>query len=219
MNEHLGNVSIENLKLLEEEALLVAPHSNYFYPISRWVAEIMVNKANIQPNATVLEPSAGAGILCEYIQKCSSNLHCVEQFYLNQLILTLKGYLVVWDDFLTYYPSKLYSRIIANPPFPAQELHITHAYYHCLAPSGRLVFLMSNAAFEAKHGYYQKFRKWFELVGGISIRMPEELYVTASKGSDVKCYLAIIDKIEPHPLHQIYRIREARPPRGYFLCQ
>jgi hypothetical protein len=200
---------------LEKEAFQTAPVSNYFYPTPEWAAEILVKQADIRINMSVLEPSAGTGRLCKLIERFSNNLHCVEQFYLNQLILTLKGYLVVWDNFLTYKPQQLYSRIVGNPPFPEQELHITHAYYNCLAPCGRLVFLMSNASFESKLGYFQRFRKWFALVGGIGISMPEELYVTGFPPSNVKCYLAIIDKLEPHPLHETYKITEARPLRGY----
>ncbi|HEY9690571.1 MAG TPA: hypothetical protein V6D15_00015 [Oculatellaceae cyanobacterium] len=198
---------------LEQLALLTAPHDNYFYPTPQWVAEIIVKHADIQPGMTVLEPSAGIGVLCNLISKFSQNLHCIEQFALNQLILTLKGYLVVWDDFLTYQPQTLVQRIIGNPPFPQQELHITHAYYHCLAPNGKLVFLMSNASFESKLGYYRRFRKWFELVGGVSIPLPEELYMTQTPASNVKCYLAIIDKYNLHHLHETYRLTESRPIR------
>lgn len=207
-------ISHAMLEILETEAIHAAPHSNYLYPTPEWVAEILVKQADIQPDTNVLEPSAGTGVLCHFLQKFSLHLHCVEEFSLNQLLLALKGYLVVWDNFLTFKPNKLYQRIVGNPPFPEQELHITHAYYNCLAPFGRLVFLMSNASFESKLGYFQRFRKWFEMVGGVSIPMPEELYVTGFPSTKVKCYLAIIDKLEPHPLDQIYRLTEARPLRG-----
>lgn len=79
----------------------------------------------------VLEPSAGSGNLCDRISHHNVHLFCVEKFILNQIILTLKGYLVVWDDFLTYQPKQLFDAIISNPPFPSQELHIYHAYNAC----------------------------------------------------------------------------------------
>ncbi len=98
----------------------------------------------------VLEPSAGAGALADECKRQGArSVTCVEIRDGAGALLTTKGH-TFWciGDFLKAKPQsdKLYSRIVANPPFTKNQdvKHVTHMLKF-LKPDGRLVAIMGGS--------------------------------------------------------------------------
>ena len=85
-----------------------------YYPTPSNLIEKLTNDINWYEINTILEPSAGSGNICEYLNNKLSNfkysrnkdykslIDCVEIETDLQAILKSKGYRLVGDDFLTY---------------------------------------------------------------------------------------------------------------------
>jgi 16S rRNA G966 N2-methylase RsmD len=112
------------------------------------LAERMVAKAFVS-GKRCLEPSAGEGAivlpLLNYgadrvfaVEKSRANRETLRRLYGRDRRFSLLG-----TDFAEFTPANRYDRIVMNPPFSKDVLHILHAYNECLAPGGRLVALMS----------------------------------------------------------------------------
>ncbi|WP_036489134.1 methyltransferase [Myxosarcina sp. GI1] len=114
-----------------------------FYPTPYELIQKMLELANIQPHHRVLEPSAGAGDLCQILRNSGvKQIDCFEVHPLLQKALKLQGYNLLGDDFLSSTPQPVYDRIIANPPFSRSDVanHTQHAYQF-LKSGGKLVTL------------------------------------------------------------------------------
>lgn len=93
----------------------------------------------------VLEPSAGRGALADACLAAGArDVHCFEQNpeYVDVLLET---YPTTHGDFLRFQPSRLYERIVMNPPFTKNQdiAHVRHAL-KWLEPNGILVAIMLN---------------------------------------------------------------------------
>jgi phospholipid N-methyltransferase len=119
------------------------------FPTPRDLAARMVSLADIQPGATVLEPSAGTGALLDAIRQDAAPSADVTAVEINMSLTTItnKARRVHYGDFLECSPADLgaFDRIIMNPPFAnaADIKHITHART-MLKPGGRLVAICAN---------------------------------------------------------------------------
>lgn len=114
-----------------------------FYPTPTAIAQTMLagfDRMNLA-GRTVLEPSAGKGnladALCDamnfsnwerYASSCRERIHCIEIEPELQATLRGKGYPIVGNDFLTFWPDEKYDFIIMNPPFADGEKHLLHAW-------------------------------------------------------------------------------------------
>lgn len=107
-----------------------------FYPTPSELAEKLVALIDADVKGLVLEPSAGTGNLIDaFVKKFSKSwvtyskrdIHCVELSPERTAILKDKGYVVVWDDFLTFAPLTPYNAIIMNPPFHDGAKHLLKA--------------------------------------------------------------------------------------------
>lgn len=135
---------------------------NDFYPTPEHLARRMFNKIERMPEAIqyVLEPSAGKGDLLDafatwYRSKChrnfSHNTKITERVNIDTveidhtLAATLhgKGFNPVWDDFLTYEPSRYYDLIIANFPFSNGAEHLLHAIRIQERTGGEIICLVN----------------------------------------------------------------------------
>jgi phospholipid N-methyltransferase len=127
-----------------------------FFPTPRVLADEMARW--VVPNATalvtVLEPSAGSGVLIDAVmfQRESARVVALEWDDKRRQALT------VWhrenpriqifpdSDFLEFEPAQRYAAIIANPPFCKVGLgdHLDHLHHMLalLAPRGRLACVM-----------------------------------------------------------------------------
>lgn len=120
--------------------------SHQFYPTPAGLAEKVVEMADIGPEHTVLEPSAGQGGLADLLPKEQTT--CVEIAALHCQILRAKGYVVHEADFLAWadlhWTGGLgFDRIVMNPPFSEGRARAhTEAAYTLLKPGGVLVAIL-----------------------------------------------------------------------------
>lgn len=114
-----------------------------FYPTPSKLIQKMLELAMIEPHHHVLEPSAGAGDICQRLRNFGvKHIDCFEVHPLLQKALKLQSYNLLGNDFLNSTPQPLYDRIIANPPFSRNGVanHSQHAYKF-LKSGGKLVTL------------------------------------------------------------------------------
>ena len=106
-----------------------------FYPTPPALIERLVEGISFR-GASVLEPSAGRGDICEYIKENLGGryydhrgveIHAIEIDPDLRHVLRGKEILVVHDDFLTFATREAYDYIIANFPFSAGDKHLAHA--------------------------------------------------------------------------------------------
>ncbi len=118
-------------------AELPAGDASDFYPTPMHIAGQMLSLIDMGSVATVLEPSAGKGDLCDALKSMFNGSKYHRGFYDNRIevdcieidqnlrfILQGKGYRVVHDDFITLNTKKKYDLILANPPFSEADEHI-----------------------------------------------------------------------------------------------
>ena len=119
--------------------------SHQFYPTPESVAALAVELAQIGPEHTCLEPSAGQGGLADMMT--STRTICVEISELHCQILKAKGYTTVQADFLKFTSDNPFDRIVMNPPFSEGRwhAHLQHAA-SMLATDGRLVAILPASA-------------------------------------------------------------------------
>lgn len=118
-----------------------------FYPTPTNLISKMFDDIKLNDIDYILEPSAGKGDICDYIQEkqgCGrkSNIDVVEIEKDLQLILKGKGYNLVFDDFLNFNTLKRYDLIIANFPFSDGDKHLRKAL-ELIRDGGNLVCLVN----------------------------------------------------------------------------
>ena len=145
-----------------------------FFATPLVLANKLVEYADLKPEDTVLEPSAGQGSIIEAI--CKDTVitpDCFELMEENRSILeelrlhhsVQFRFNIIGEDFLKS-DNKTYSKIIANPPFSKNQ-DITHVYkmYDKLDRGGRLVSIMSNHWRKSKNKKESEFRSWLNAKG------------------------------------------------------
>jgi hypothetical protein len=116
--------------------------SHQFFPTPPEVAAKVVEMAQIGPDDTVLEPSAGNGDLAALLPL--DRTICVEISALRCSVLKARGLTTVNADFIAWAKTaSCVDRVVLNPPFSdgRAELHLRTAY-DVLKPGGRLVAVM-----------------------------------------------------------------------------
>lgn len=104
-----------------------------FYPTPESIADVVIEMADVGPEHTVLEPSAGQGGLADKLP-FREKVTCIEISQLHCDILRAKGYQKVRClDFLVanrdWVSRETYDRIVLNPPFSDGRAvaHLKHA--------------------------------------------------------------------------------------------
>lgn len=181
--------NLKELKKLEVE-LRLRKEAGFFVTPDE-VVEKMLDYADIGPEDTVLEPSAGIGNIADKLPK--DRLKVIERNSARNRFLRLKGYDVIGDDFLEH--NKRYDRIIQNPPFEHfQDIdHVYHAY-ECLSPGGVLVSIMSEGTFFRNDKKCAEFREWLDDVGGMSRRLDDGAF--KKSGTGVSTRIVVIRKLD-----------------------
>lgn len=159
VNEWLFDYQLEPvLKALLRTGSLPERVSHQFYPTPRNIAQVAVDMADIGPEHTVLEPSAGQGGIANFLPKDRTT--CVEISQFHCAVLKAKGYSTICRDFLdwnsiytrgrAFAPETTFDRIVCNPPFSEGRavLHVTRAAA-MLSPNGVLVAVLP-ASFKDK---------------------------------------------------------------------
>jgi len=169
-----------------------------FFATPDELADELVELAEIKPNHTVLEPSAGQGALVEAIRRAHTKIfvNYYELMQINRTILQQKfgGSILVHsegEDFLTC--KSKFDRIIANPPF-SKNSDITHIYkmYECLHKGGRLVSIASVHYQHASGKKETAFKNWLKEVGATV--KPVEAGAFKESGTVVPTVIIVIDK-------------------------
>ncbi len=180
-----------NIEDAVEEVLLTGEYTDekkefQFFATPTELANEMVRWADIQPNDTVLEPSAGNGMIALEISRITQpdcielNGHC--RGYLMGL-----GFNIVGDDFLDCVHS--YDHIIANPPFTKQQ-DITHCTLMIRLARKSVISVMSASVLFRDNKKTADFRELVELHGGIIESLPEKTF--AASGTNVNtCLLKV----------------------------
>lgn len=120
--------------------------AHQFYRTPADLAQRVVEAAQIGPDHTVLEPSAGQGGLADLLPRDRCTL--VEAAKLNCAVLRSKGFSsVLQQDFLQWRPGRRFDRIVMNPPFTKSQwlAHLEHAAT-LLGHEGRLVAVLPAGA-------------------------------------------------------------------------
>jgi phospholipid N-methyltransferase len=178
---------------LENKAKSLIGQIPGYFPTPHSLAAEIVEKADIQENHKVLEPSAGSGNLAEAIKdNCpAAEVDTIEYNYALCELLEVKGFKVIANDFMTYSNGKRFDRIVMNPPFEnGQDIeHVKHAY-ELLGENGRLVSIMSTGAFFRNDRKAVEFREWFNDVSGYQEDLPAGSFKDSLTGVN-SCYVVI----------------------------
>lgn len=163
-----------------------------YFPTPKDLVAQMLDRADIQPGETVLEPSAGSGAIVEALpEDCTT--YCFE--YNNTLasILGKRGFNVIGSDFMESDISQKFDKVVMNPPFEKmQDIdHVLRAHEH-LNNGGRLVAIMSKSWTFNSVRKAADFRAWFDSLGGECIDIPAGAF--KESGTGVASTLVVIDK-------------------------
>ena len=126
--------------------------AHQYYPTTAWLAERVIELAQIEAGDRVLEPSAGQGAIAEHVPDWRRHLTCIERSELHSKILQAKLYeaKVECCDFLTFR-GETFDAIVMNPPYDRGQwrAHVEHAA-SMLAVNGRLVAVLPASAIGAE---------------------------------------------------------------------
>lgn len=172
-----------------------------FFPTPPELARQVVEAADIQPGARVLEPSAGTGSLAEAVTEAepSAVVTCVEVVPRLVELMKLKGLSVHCCDFLDCPDAAglKFDRIVMNPPFERQADidHVRQAYGH-LRRNGRLVAIMSAGVEYRSDRKATEFREWLDDIGGTIASLPEGVFqgADAFRQTGVRAVMVTIDR-------------------------
>lgn len=178
----------------------------FFTP--RDIADLLVKLADIQAGMTVLEPSAGNGMLAKAVMN-GWTAHNAPQLTLVEIdeenVKQLNSYFIssasriIHANFLTMVPSPTgrtttthlpgglfagFDRIVMNPPFTkhADVEHVTHAFKF-LKHGGRLVSVMSSHVTFADDSTCREFREFAKENGSSKALMAAGCLVTLCDGA------------------------------------
>lgn len=199
--ERLEGKSPEQMRrerIAELERQLLGVKIPGFFPTPRPLAERVCRLADIRPEHSVLEPSAGKGDLADVVGEYSpEQLELVEINGTLCDVLRAKGYEPHHTDFLALDGAG-FDRVVMNPPFENfQDIdHVRHAY-ECLAPGGRLVAIVSEAPFFRSSRKADDFRAWLAHVGAETIPVENAFNGRESfRQTGVRCRIVVIDRKE-----------------------
>jgi hypothetical protein len=133
------------LREIAASGCLPDQQAHQYYPTPPDLAARVVELADIGPQHSVLEPSAGQAALADLLPKDRTT--CVEVSQLHAEILRAKGHRVVCADFLRWTPPSPLDRVVMNPPFSEGrwQAHLDHAG-GMVATGGRLVAVLPASA-------------------------------------------------------------------------
>jgi hypothetical protein len=175
----------EALKASLKAGVKVVSAANLF-PTPPEIAERLVSLAQIGPDMSVLEPSAGTGALIRAIQEAHADAD-ITAVEINLLLASgLAGIVQKWRcaDFLELDDLGEFDRIVMNPPFDhgADITHISHAFAH-LGLGGRLVAVCANGP-RQREELAEIATEWIELPPG-SFK---------EQGTNVNAAIVVLDK-------------------------
>ncbi len=135
----------EVLRTLVVRGTVPDRYAHQYYPTPEHIAMRTVELAEVGPDHTCLEPSAGQGHIAKFLPKYRTR--CYELSELHCEVLRAKGYTVYRADFLELSVVADVDRVVMNPPFAdgRWQLHVEHAAA-MLRPGGVLVSVVPTSA-------------------------------------------------------------------------
>jgi hypothetical protein len=159
------------------------------------LAEQLVQLAELGSYDLILEPSAGQGALIKAINKVSDAVpDCYELMDVNTSILNKSNlrFNYMGGDFFQN-EGKLYSKIIANPPFTKnQDIDHLMEMYKCLGPEGKLVCITSESWVNGTQKKQIEFKEFLSSVDSEIIDIPRGSF--KESGTMVGGKIVIINK-------------------------
>ncbi|MGV8136465.1 MAG: N-6 DNA methylase [Mangrovibacterium sp.] len=176
------------------------------------LADRLVELAEIEPEHSVLEPSAGQGSLINAIHRVYPDMFvdCYELMYLNRSFLEKLPYTnILGSDFIKEEKEIIYDRIIANPPFSKnQDIQHVAEMYSRLADGGRVVSIMSNHWRHASGKKEEAFKKFTEDLGADVYDIEEGAF--RESGTNISACIVVIDKKEETTAPKIDECRSSQ---------
>lgn len=142
---------------------------------------------------SMLEPSAGDGVLADLGKQLGATVATVELWDKNVAKLKAKGYVPVEADFLTLSPADLgqFDLVIANPPFTkGQDIKHLHHMAQFLKPSGSVYCVMSTAWQRASSRSAAEFRSFLALAKAQTVDLPPGTF--QESGTSVGAVLVVM---------------------------
>jgi hypothetical protein len=185
-----GEKKADDLREMENKLMFASIPG--FFPTPNPVIDLMLERAEIEPHHTILEPSAGSGAIADRVKAESCSIDCVEVNHSLNEILRAKGHNVIGENFTASIFSG-YDRVLMNPPFEKmQDMKHVEKAFDCLAPGGRLVAIISPSAFFRSGNTPAGFRAFFDRVGGEKVELPAGSF--KESGTGVSSVMVVIDK-------------------------
>lgn len=185
----------ESIRRVIETGRMPVRNPEEFYGTPDEAAELAMVWADLDTaprGSWGLEPSAGEGALaCRMSEALGNRVDCVEIDARRAAALRAKGLNVFEGDFLSeFIPTRLYSRIIMNPPFSTYSGHVLRAW-EMLAEPGILVSFVPVGFFFHKVSGVASLRELVEAHGD-SIELPAGTF--KASGTDAASGLMILCK-------------------------
>ncbi|HUD73470.1 MAG TPA: hypothetical protein VMQ76_00245, partial [Terracidiphilus sp.] len=157
-----------------------------YFPTPAPVVEIMLDRAQLKPGLTILEPSAGSGNIVDAVRAKlpTAEVYCFELNRRLSELLKLKGYHVDGDDFLLDGQiARIFDRVVMNPPFEKQaDIDHVRKAFSVLKPHGILVSVMAPGFEFRQDRKSTEFRAWLDEVGGTWEDLPDGAFKTSGTG-------------------------------------
>ncbi|OAH41023.1 hypothetical protein AX289_30590 [Methylorubrum populi] len=192
--EGLASEAVEPIILTGEIVSQKVEFQQFYTPLD--LAQRVVGEAKIEPDMTVLEPSAGLGALAKAAWACHGKVTSVEIDRKSCEKLAANVHVdgfgpVICADFLQQDPHPSFDRVVMNPPFTRDQdiRHVEHAL-RFLRPGGRLVAIMSGGII-FRQGRAAAFRARVAEMGGTITPLPADSF--KASGTSVNTCLVVID--------------------------
>jgi phospholipid N-methyltransferase len=188
-------------KIRELERQFVGKKIDGFFPTPPELAAEIVRKAGIVEGERILEPSAGLGHLAEAITEAhpDNELICIEYYEPLADALKLKGFECFNMDFLhlseysNFSKSKMFDKIIMNPPFEnLQDIDHVLTAWDLLKSGGRIVAIMAGNK-SRETGKVKDFMQFVDQYGTWE-ENPTGSFASAFRPTGVNTITVILDK-------------------------
>lgn len=187
----------ELVRLAQATGEILDPRMADFFPTPDFLADRIVELAEIRPGHHVLEPSAGRGAIARAVRRAcpEATLTCVELLPDHVAALRAEGFTTVQGDFLPP-PARLreaFDRVVMNPPFGGRA-DIRHVYqaHSCLRMGGRLVSVMSAGVAYRQDRMAREFRAFLDANAGRIEENPDGSFAEA--GTMVRTVTIVMTK-------------------------
>ena len=165
-----------------------------FFETPAEIAGRMVELAEVGPNDTVLEPSAGHGRIVSKLLAAGAAVVAVEIDATNAKVLREmpSDHLAILEmDFLKFAKPSAYNEffdaVVMNPPFTGgQDIEHIRAAWNLLKPGGQLVAVLGEGAFFNSATKFANFRMWLNVIGAENERLPEGTFKESGTGVNTR---------------------------------